>query len=182
MNVLLWGIVALRLICPISVESVLSLIPSAETVSPEIMMTKTPTIQTGISAVNHVVNPIITQSFAPAPGDSANPLQIWIPVCSVIWLIGMIILLLYAAVSYLRLVRQIDTAVLMKGNIFQSESVDTPFVLGVIRPRIYLPFQMDERDLKYIIAHEQAHIRRKDHWWKPLGFLLKNIWRPLWPL
>ena len=75
-NVLLWGIVALRLICPISFESVLSLIPSAETISPEIMMTKTPTIQTGISAVNHVVNPIITQSFAPAPGDSANPLQI----------------------------------------------------------------------------------------------------------
>ena len=174
-NVLLWGIVALRLICPISVESVLSLIPSAETISPEIMMTKTPTIQTGISAVNHVVNPIITQSFAPALGDSANPLQIWIPVCSVIWLIGMSILLLYAAVSYLHLVRKIDTAVLMKGNIFQSESVSTPFVLGVIRPRIYLPFQMDERDLNYIIAHEQAHIRRKDHWWKPLGFLLLTV-------
>ena len=175
MNVLLWGIVALRLICPTSVESVLSLIPSAETISPEIMMTKTPTIQTGISSVNHVMNPIIMKSFAPAPGDSANPLQIWIPVCSVIWVIGMIILLLYAAVSYLRLVRQIDTAVLMKGNIFQSESVDTPFVLGVVRPRIYLPFRMDERDLKYIIAHEQAHIRRKDHWWKPLGFLLLTV-------
>lgn len=171
-NVLLWGIVAVRMVFPFSIESVLSLIPSAETISPSIMMEQSPSVQTGVPALNHVINPVISGSFTPAPGASANPLQIWIPVLAGIWLFGIAALFLYSAVSYWRLRRKVCEAVILRGNIYQSEKVCSPFVLGIIRPKIYLPYHMDSREMDHVIAHEQTHIRRKDHWWKPLGFLL----------
>ena len=174
-GVLLWGIVAVRLICPFSIESALSLIPSAETVSPEIMMDWTPEIHTGVPVINSALNPVISEVFAPEPWASANPLQILIPVASVMWLFGIGGLLLYAAISYWQLRRKVKTAVMLKGNIFQSEAVASPFVLGIIKPKIYLPFRMEEQSVAHVIAHEQAHIRRKDHWWKPVGFLLLAI-------
>lgn len=175
-NVLLWGIVAVRLICPLSFESALSLIPSSETIPLDIEMAAKPTIDSGVPAINSVVNPVLS-SFAPPQHvlTSANPLQIWIPILNIIWLIGVGALLLYTTVSYWRLCRKVDTAVRYKGNIFQSENVSSPFVLGIIKPRIYLPFNMNGQDLEHVVAHEQAHIRRKDHWWKPLGFLLLTI-------
>lgn len=174
-NVLLWGMVALRLICPFSIESALSLIPSAQTIPSDIMMDTTPEISTGIPALNGLVNPVITESFAPAPEASANPLQILIPVASVLWLGGMAILASYTVISYWQLRRKVATAVRYRDNIFQSEHVPSPFVLGIFRPRIYLPFRLDGENLNYVVAHEQAHIRRKDHWWKPLGFLLLTV-------
>ena len=174
-NVLLWGIVAIRLICPFSFESQLSLIPSAETIPLNIGMDSTPTINSGISAINNAVNPIISQSNTPMAGASINPLQITIGIYEYIWIFGMIALALYTAISYWRLHRKVDTAVRYKDNIFQSENVSSPFVFGIIKPRIYLPFKMNGQDLEHVVAHEQAHIRRKDHWWKPLGFLLLTI-------
>ena len=175
-NVLLWGMVAVRLVCPFSFESVLSLIPSSETVSPTIMMDRTPSVDTGIPVINDVINPVINNSFAPEPSTSANPLQVWIPIFSVIWLMGIAILLGYTAVSYWCLCRKVDTAVLYKENIFQTEHIRSPFVLGLIKPRIYLPFKINAQDFEHVVAHEQAHIRRKDHWWKPLGFLFLTIY------
>ena len=174
-NVLLWGIVAIRLICPFSFESTLSLIPSAETIPLNIGMDTTPTINSGISAINNAVNPIISQSNTPMAGSSVNLLQITIGIYEYIWIFGMIALALYTAISYWRLRRKVDTAVRYKDNIFQSENVSFPFVLGIIKPRIYLPFKMNGQYLEYVVAHEQAHICRKDHWWKPLGFLLLTI-------
>ena len=174
-NVLLWGIVAIRLIFPFSFESTLSLIPSAETIPLNIGMDTTPTINSGISAINNAVNPIISQSNTPMAGASINPLQITIGIYEYIWIFGMIALALYTAISYWRLHRKVDTAVRYKDNIFQSENVSFPFVLGIIKPRIYLPFKMNGQYLEYVVAHEQAHICRKDHWWKPLGFLLLMI-------
>ena len=171
-SVLLWGIVAVRLICPISMESMFSLIPSAQTVSPEIMMDWTPTISTGIGSLDNVVNPIITQTFAPDPLSSANPLQILIPVASIVWLTGIAVMLIYTAISYILLRRKVATAVLLQNRIYQSENVPSPFVLGILKPKIYLPFQLDGQSLEHVIAHEMSHIRRKDHWWKPIGFLL----------
>lgn len=171
-NVLLWGIVAVRLICPVSIESILSLIPSAETVSPDIMMDWTPEVSTGIPAVDTVVNPVITQTFAPQPAASANPLQILIPVSANLWLLGILVMLGYTAVSYFLLRRKVATAVRLRDNIYQSENVASPFVLGIVRPKIYLPFRIDGGNLSHVIAHEEAHIRRKDHWWKPFGFVL----------
>ena len=175
-NVLLWGIVAVRLICPFSIESALSLIPSRETIPPEIMMDWTPEISTGIAPLDQVVNPVITQSFAPTPGASANPLQILIPVVANLWLLGVAVMLAYTVISYLSLKHPLSTAVMLRDNIFQCETVHSPFVLGIVRPRIYLPFAMDDQNMHHVIAHEETHIRRKDHWWKPLGFLLLTVY------
>ena len=174
-NVVLWGVVGLRLIMPFSFESVLSLIPSTEIVSPTIMMDKTPQIDIGIDVVNNAINPIITGSFAPEPMASANPLQIIIPVISNLWLLGVAILLVYSIISYLRLKFKIGTAILYNDNIYQSENVASPFVLGIIKPKIYLPFNIDEQDMSHVIAHERAHIKRKDYLWKPIGFLLLTL-------
>ena len=174
-NVLLWGIVAVRLIFPFSIESALSLIPSAETVSPSIMMETAPSVQTGVPALNQVINPVIDHSLSPAPGASANPLQIWISVMAAVWLAGAAALLLYSAISYWRLRRRVREAVILRDNIYQSENAGSPFVLGIIQPKIYLPYSVDSGALAYVIAHEQAHIRRGDHWWKPLAFLLLTV-------
>ena len=175
-NVLLWGIVAVRLAFPFSIESALSLIPSAETVPMDIEMAVQPTINSGVPVINSMVNPMLS-SFAP-PQDvltSANPLQIWIPIFSILWIAGIAALLLYTVVSYWHLRRKVSEAVILRDNIFQSENVASPFVLGVFRPKIYLPYNMGGQDLNHVVAHEQAHIRRRDHWWKPLGFLLLTI-------
>lgn len=175
-NVLLWGIVAVRLICPFSIESALSLIPSTETISPEIMMDWTPEISTGIEPLDQVVNPVISTSFAPQGMASANPLQILIPVAANLWLLGVLILLAYTAISYLTLRYKLRTAVILRDNVFQCETVNSPFVLGILKPRIFLPYAMDGKNLSHVVAHEKAHIYRKDHWWKPLGFLLLTVY------
>jgi len=174
-DVLLWGIVAVRLVCPFTIESALSLIPSAETVRPEIMTDWTPEIYTGVPVINSALNPVISEVFAPNPAASANPLQILVPVASVVWMFGVGVMLLYTAISYWKLRRAVARAVLLRKGIFRSETVGTPFVLGILKPKIYLPFHMEEQNTAHVIAHEQAHIRRKDHWWKPVGFLLLAI-------
>lgn len=168
----LWGVVALRLICPISVESVLSLLPSAEPIPADIAMAARPGINSGIPAVNQVVNPVIAETFAPNPVASVNPLQIWLEVGGWLWLAGAVAMGVYTAVTYLGLRRRVSTAAPLGENVYRCDRVDSPFVLGLFRPRIYLPVDLEEEKLPHIVAHEQAHIRRKDHLWKPLGFAL----------
>ncbi len=174
--VLLWGIVALRLVFPFSIESALSLIPSKETIPPEIVFSPAPEIDTGIPPLNDAINPVITESFAPAPMTSMNPLQFWIPVFSVIWVLGIAAMLIYTAISYYKLRKRVSTAVILRDNIYQSENAGSPFVLGIFFPKIYIPFGIDEITLSHVIAHEKAHIARKDHWWKPLGFAILTVY------
>jgi len=174
-NVLLWGIVAVRLVCPFSFESALSLIPSAQTIPLNIAMDTTPALQTGVDVLNSVVNPMISHSNRPMPGASVNPLQITIAIYANIWVLGMLAMTLYTAVSYLSLRRKLRMAVRLEDNIFQCETVDSPFVLGILMPKIYLPYSLDGENLSHVVAHERAHIQRNDHLWKPLGFLLLTI-------
>ena len=173
--VALWGIVAVRLLFPFSIESALSLIPSAETVTSEIMTDTAPTIQTGIPVINNTVNPIISQTFAPATEHSVNPLEVLIPSLAVAWVLGAAIIFMYTAISAITLRAKIGSAVRLQGRVYQSEYVKSPFVMGIFMPKIYVPFHMDSEAAELIIAHEQSHLRRKDHWWKPLGFLLLTV-------
>lgn len=175
-NPLLWSIVGLRLILPFSIESVLSLIPSVETISPEIIYDEAPAIHSGIDVLNRTVNPVISESSAPVTGASVNPLQIWIPVFSVIWIVRLVCMLSYTVFSFRRLRKRMDTAVVLKENIYRSEKAESPFVLGLIHPRIYLPFQLPGQNMDYVIAHEQAHIKRHDNWFKTIGFLLLSVY------
>ena len=174
-NVLLWGIVAVRLICPFSFESALSLIPSAETFPEKIISGPSFDVQTGITPIDNRINDYLGDRYfegVTVPTNNGNNVM---TILTIVWTIGILLLVAYTVISYWRLHREIDTAVRYKDNIFQSENVSSPFVLGIINPRIYLPFSMNEQDMEHIVAHEQAHICRKDHWWKPLGFLLLTI-------
>ena len=174
-NVLLWGIVAVRLICPFSFESVLSLIPSSQTINPEIVL-NAPVIDSGVTIIDNVINPIIGETtISIQPEKDVNLFQFIMPYLAGVWLVGIAALLIYTLISFLRLKRKIGTAVLLRDNIYQSEAVVSPFVLGVIKPKIYLPFNMNGQDMNHVIAHERAHIRRKDHFWKPLGFLILTL-------
>lgn len=173
---ILWGLVALRLVCPVSIESSLSLIPSGEPIPPEFAYTAMPQIQSGIPAINSVVNPILASSMTPAPGASINPTQVLSFALSWIWLAGMVLMLLYAFISWILLRHRVAAATLFRGNVRQSEQVDSPFVLGFFKPTIYLPYRISEEDMDYVLAHEQAHIARRDHWWKPIGFLLLSVY------
>ena len=174
-NVLLWGIVAVRLICPFSFESALSLIPSAETFPEKVISGPSFDVKTGITPVDNRINDYLGDRYFEGVTVPANNGNTIMTILTIVWTIGILLLVAYTVISYWRLHREIDTAVRYKANIFQSENVSSPFVLGIIKPRIYLPFNMNGQDLEHVVAHEQAHIRRKDHWWKPLGFLLLTI-------
>jgi|GEM_PF-1416144 len=176
-TVALWGLVGIRLLLPFSIESALSLIPSAETVPQEIVYAREPMIDSGITAINAVVNPIIIDSFAPSTElTSINPIQIFFAFAELIWIVGMIAMVLYTCISYLRLRLRVREAMPLRENIYVCDRIPTPFILGLFRPRIYLPASMDENDMEYVIAHEKAHLRRGDHLWKPLGFLLLTVY------
>ena len=171
-NCLLWGIVALRLILPFSFESVFSLLPTAEPIPQNIATMREPAIDSGLGIVNNAINPIVSYSFSPNPMDSANPLQIILPIASIIWIIGILTLLIYGAISYIRLKIRVSPSILHKDNIYYCDNVSTPFIFGIVKPKIYLPSGTDENHIDYIISHEKAHLKRLDHIAKPLGFLL----------
>ena len=174
-NILLWGIVAIRLICPFSFESALSLIPSAETFPEKVISGPSFDVQTGITPVDNRINDYLGDRYFEGVTVPANNCNNIMTILTIVWTIGILLLVAYTVISYWRLRRKVDTAVRYKDNIFQSENVKSPFVLGIIKPRIYLPFNMNGQDLEHVVAHEQAHIHRKDHWWKPFGFLLLTI-------
>lgn len=176
-NVLLWGIVALRLVLPFSIESALSLIPSAETVSPAVVQfAPAPTITSGVSVIDNAVNPSLSEHFSAVPTASVNPLYAWTEIAGWVWLIGLEAMLLYALVSYLRLRRRVSVSLCVRENIYLCDAISSPFILGVVKPRIYLPSGLDEVQRQNVLSHERAHLARRDHWWKPLGFALLAVY------
>ena len=174
-NVLLWGIVAIRLVCPFSFESALSLIPSSQTINPEVSLNPA-VIDSGVSVIDNIVNPVISNAtITPEPEKELNVFKFIMPYLAGLWLVGIVILLIYTFISYSKLNKKIGTAVLLRDNIYQSETVTSPFVVGIIKPKIYIPFNINEQDAEHVIAHEQAHIKRKDYLLKPLGFLIVTL-------
>ena len=177
---LLWGLVALRLICPFTLESNLSLIRNSEPISQEIVSNQswTPPIITDTVQIEEVepVMPPIPQ--LPEQSDPIAPQRKTIDLFAVfgyVWLSGVAVMLLYTIISYAQLKRLVRTATRLERNIRQSEYVTSPFVLGIFRPVIYLPYGLKQSHQDHIIAHEQAHIRRGDHLIKPLGFLILSV-------
>lgn len=170
-RLLLWAVVGLRLALPWSIESALSLIPSAQTLPEGIMLERAPVLDTGISALNGAINPGFTAAFTPELGVSANPLQVLLPIAAALWMLGAAAMLLWALVSWLRLRKRVREAVRLEENVYECE-IASPFVLGLFRPRIYLPFSLENGERELVLAHERAHITAGDHIIKPLGWLL----------
>lgn len=170
-RLLLWAVVGLRLALPWSIESALSLIPSAQTLPEGIMLERAPALDTGISSLNGAINPGFTAAFTPELGASANPLQVLLPIAAAFWMLGAAAMLLWALVSWLRLRKRVREAVRLEENVYECE-IASPFVLGLFRPRIYLPFSLENGERELVLAHERAHITAGDHIIKPLGWLL----------
>ena len=169
---LLWGVVALRLVCLFSIESALSLIPSAETIPTEIVTETRESVLYEQATLDIVTNPTLPSAAEVPVGVSRQQAQVDFNIYSVLWLAGMAALLVHALVSAGKLKKKLATAILLRDNIYESEFVDSPFVFGVVKPNIYLPMHMDEGTAAYVIAHERAHLARRDHWWKVLGYLV----------
>lgn len=175
-SMLLWALVGVRLVCPFSLKSILSVIPNPEPLPSEILTAERPVIQSGIPAVNETMNPVLSETFAPSAETGVSPLGSLAFIASVLWLCGISVLLLYTAVSYWRIHKSVREAALYQGNVWFCDHIDTPFILGVLRPRVFLPSDIEKADLPYVLAHEQAHLKRRDHLWKPLGFLLLTVY------
>lgn len=172
----LWGFVGFRLICPFFPRAIFSLIPSVQTIHPDIVYQQEPAIYSGIPVLNQLVNPVLADSFSPEISASANPLQIWTCILSFIWTAGMLLLAIYAAISYWRLYRNVQESVKWKDNIYFCDHIGTPFILGTVRPKIYLPSSIKAEQIVYVEFHEKAHLARYDHLWKLLGFTLLTVY------
>lgn len=175
-NCVLWGVVGLRLVLPFSLQSIFSLIPSVQTVPEDIIFSATPEIESGIQAVDRFVNPIITETLAPEGLVSINPIQGLLLLGSVIWVAGMALMVLYCIISYIRLYRRARVSVQLQERVYICDEIETPFILGIVSPRIYIPSGLPPKQAEHVIAHEKAHLKRGDHWWKPLSFALLTVY------
>ena len=171
----LWGLVAFRLIFPWSIKSVVSLIPSAKPIPEDIVFSPSPSVNSGFETVDNVINPIISQSLAPKIGESVNPVQIFLFVCSIIWLIGIAAIVIFSLISYISLSKKIKESVELSEGVYRCDGIDMPFIIGIIKPKIVLPSSLDPEQAKYVIAHEKAHLKRFDHLQKLLGYVLLTI-------
>lgn len=173
---MLWGIVGLRLLLPFSVESIFSIIPSREFLPANITVSATPQVNSGIGVLNSALNPIISNTFAPDVIGAVTPMQILIGISAYIWLAGVFGMVIYAGISYYRLRLRVAPSISLRENIYYCDTIDSPFILGVFRPMIYLPSLITDSQASHIIDHEKAHLRRRDHIWKPLGFLILAVY------
>lgn len=172
----LWALVAIRLICPVSIDSVFSLVPNAQILRREVISGSSFDAGTGIHATGTPVSGYSEVRYlegVTVPGSNAGDLT---GMFGWIWIAGVAFMLLYAILSYLKLWKKVGEGVELRDNIWLCDRIDTPFILGIIRPRIFLPSAMDERQIYYVVEHEKAHLARRDHWWKPLGFVLLAIY------
>ncbi|MDE7269761.1 MAG: hypothetical protein K2N81_04740 [Acetatifactor sp.] len=202
MRYILWLFVAIRLICPLPLESSFSLMPDVEPITGQgLLEERSVSVGEGNLATAEGVSltdkegdfAALEGEVAPA-GDLRSPagqegqsadlglsqepaLTIgWVHVLPWVWVLGMAMMAFYGGVSYLRIKRSLRTAVRMEGNLWQSEQVVSPFIMGIIRPRIYLPFSLQEPEMTYVLAHERSHIRHGDHVIKPFGFVLLAVY------
>ena len=195
LSCVLWAVVAVRLLCPFFPVSSFSLIPSGETISAEVVRFAPATaIDSGIPALNEALNPMIGERFAQAPGTSVNPLYIWTAIAGIVWLVGVAVMVGYALLSSLRMrsvvreavplgmcaephgARPLETGAALPDNVWLCDAVRSPFILGIVRPKIYLHSGITREQMLCILAHEQAHVERLDHCLKPFGWLLLSVY------
>ena len=177
-NCILWGLVAIRLVVPVPVESVLSLIPSSEPLpvaniyNPDSNIANNHYyhhVDSGVKILDTVIDTLVVNTTTSALRSNMS-------IIACLWLVGMVAMILYATITCIRLYKKVREGLVLKDNIWLCDRIDTPFILGLFKPRIFLPSGITENDMEYVIAHENAHLRRRDHWWKPLGFILLTVY------
>lgn len=176
-NCFLWALVGIRLICPFSFESSLSLVPSSQTISINNSSAGRPfTVQSGVPVVDSNINEIIGDKYYEGVTVPTNTFADMTTILSIVWLVGLFAMLLYGSISYLRVHKKVGASILLNDNIYYCDNIDTPFIFGLIKPKIYVPSGISEEQIGYIALHEKAHLKRKDHFWKPLGFIFLSVY------
>jgi beta-lactamase regulating signal transducer with metallopeptidase domain len=173
---LMWALVAFRLVFPVSLKSVVSLLPSSEVIPENIVMEQNPHIYSGIRVIDNTLNPVVSGAFAPDPSSSVNPMQVVVFAAGIIWALGLVLMLVYALISYLMIRRKVRVSAPVADGVRESDDIRSPFILGMMHPVIYVPSGMDKDTLEYVTAHEIAHLKRNDHLWKPLGFIILSVY------
>lgn len=180
----LWALAGLRLCLPFSIQSAWSLVPSEKILDYETAQyAAKPEITSGIAALNQAVNPAFGESFAATPAASVNPLQVWMHLAGVVWAIGVLALLLAALVSVWKLRRRVQASIELTKGVRLCDAIDTPFLLGLFRPTVYLPSQLSQQERDVVLAHEAAHKTHGDCIWKLLVYgILCVYWfyPPVW--
>lgn len=175
---LLWGLVAVRLVCPLSFESSFSLAPRADFVETKLgVQREDGRYMNSATDAGKALNDDLdnAQNKNLANKGNADRQGDWKKI-SWTWFVGVVLLLGYAAISYLRFRKKVQASVRLRDGIYVCDNIRTPFILGVIRPGIYLPSDMDEVQTDNVIAHERAHLSRLDQVWKPLGYCLLAVY------
>ena len=176
-NCILWALVGLRLAIPFSIESDLSLLPTSHTVITDRESSGLPfSVDSGIYTVDENVNGYLKAHYYEGITVPENAFVDTMFILSVIWLIGVAVMLIYSAISFIRLKKRVSVSLLYRDNIYYCDNIETPFILGTIRPKIYIPSGLEEAQIENVVMHEKAHLKRKDHWWKPLGFLILSFY------
>ena len=157
----LWALVALRLLFG-GIEAPFSLLPSSEIIPQESLFDQAPMIHSGVSSIDNAVNPVYSEALRPMPGASVNPLQVWLAVLANLWGLGMAVMTLWAALSCLRVRKQVRES-LEGDGVYLCDRISSPFIFGLFRPKIYLPSDLPEAAVPHVLAHERAHIARRDH-------------------
>ena len=170
----LWALVAARLLIGSGIPAHWSMIPSAEVIPPQSLYDQAPVIHSGVTILDDAINPVYTESLRPMPGASVNPLQVWTAVVANLWILGAAVMVIWAVISWYRVRRQVRESICVDG-VYLCDRIASPFIFGLVRPKIYLPSDLSEYSRTHVIAHERAHLRRRDHWWKPLGFCLLTV-------
>lgn len=179
---ILWGLVAIRLICPISFESVLSLVPSTEVVTKQAISsgnTVNYNVSTGINTVDSRVNEYLGENYHKSATVTNVPVKESIStmeIISVVWFVGVVVMALYSIMVYVRIRHKVAASIHTKDNIWICDNIESPFILGIFSPHIYIPSNISEQESKYVISHEKAHLMRLDYIWKPLGFLILSVY------
>ncbi|MBR6783216.1 MAG: leucine-rich repeat protein [Clostridia bacterium] len=178
-SVILWAFVAVRLVLPFNFESELSLIPSGETLPQSITDTAVPQINSNLPFIDTAVDSVLAENFTHGSAEGATPMQRVFEIASVVWLCGVAVMLLYWICSVIRIKHRLRESVPLytkKERIYICDRIPSPFIFGIIRPKIYMPSGITPSDAECVIAHERAHISRRDYIWKPLAFLLLSVY------
>ncbi len=175
----LWGCVAIRLVCPFFIESSISLVPEADVLYTAIVSdfaASKPDTGGGMTGMGNVINPIVESAAVDYVSDNAVRIITRVDAAGIVWCIGVLVMLCSAAVSSIRVRHTVREAVCDRNNIYFCDAIKTPFIRGFINPRVYLPSGLAATEMRHVLAHEEAHLERRDHLWKPFGFLLLTVY------
>ena len=170
---MMWLLVGIRLVFPFSIQSIFSLIPSSTVIT---TIPSKPIITTGIQNIDVPVNHMISSTYYEGVTVEVGYFDSLLSIITIIWIIGMMIMLCYTIYSYYRIYHKVKASIQYSENVYLCDDIDTPFILGMIRPKIYIPSYLSQTQIYYVLQHELAHIRRKDHFYKPISFIILTIY------